>query len=162
MNAKRLAREVAPRPVAGIIDREWFSKETPEGELAVNPKNLKAQVIRNDADKTAKLLGFTGINESVQKQKLYDAEWTRKAYEEKRQKPLNKAREELFLTGKVRPETVQDYLQYEGDVNTLMTDIRRMAKEQNIPDGRLDLLRASMSRSLTQQKHAERLRKAVK
>ena len=103
-----------------------------------------------------------GIDESVQKQKMYDVKSVKEAYADLRQKPLTLMKHELFTSGKISRENVQKYIQYEGDVNTLQADLLKMAKEQKIPGDRLALLRASASRSITELKHAQRLQGVVK
>ena len=154
MNAKRFASEVVPRPFATNMDLEWFSK----GEQGANKRTLEAGVKRTPLDMAAKRLGGTGIHESVEKEKLYQTQAIKQAYADRRIKPLEHARDELFSTGKVSEETVKAYLKPEGDINTLMSDISRMAKEQKIPAKDRELLKATMSRSITSLRHAQRLK----
>jgi hypothetical protein len=160
MNTKRAIREASPGIATGIMDRAWFSKDTPKGELAANRETLEGQVYRNTADKFWKTLGMTGVNESVQKSKLFETKHIKQAYADKRQPALKQARDELFTKGNVSQETVDNYLKHDGDVNTLLADLARMRREQNIPAKDLELLRASMSRSITSLRHARRLREA--
>jgi hypothetical protein len=170
MNAKRLAREVMPRPGASNMDLEWFSKE--DGRLGLNKNTLEAQVRRTVkpddwwkspkdwlpfSDVGAKRAGFTGIHESVEKDKLYNANKIAMGYAELREPALNRAKEELFLNGKVSKETVQDYIKHQGDVKTLAADLSRISKKMNIPAKDRELLRASMSRSISSLEHAKRL-----
>jgi hypothetical protein len=155
MNAKRLAREVMPRPGASNMDLEWFSKEN--GRLGLNKNTLEAQVRRTPGDMMAKRFGFTGIHESVEKDKLYNANKIAMGYAELREPALNRAKEELFLNGKVSKETVQDYIKHQGDVKTLAADLSRISKKMNIPAKDRELLRASMSRSISSLEHAKRL-----
>jgi hypothetical protein len=155
MNTKRLAREVVPRPAAANMDLEWFSKE--DGRLGLNKNTLEAQVRRTPADMMAKRFGFTGIHESVEKDKLYNANKIAMGYAELREPALNRAKEELFLNGKVSKETVQDYIKHQGDVKTLAADLSRISKKMNIPAKDRELLRASMSRSISSLEHAKRL-----
>jgi hypothetical protein len=157
MNAKRLAREVMPRPGASNMDLEWFSKEN--GRLGLNKNTLEAQVRRTPGDMMAKRFGFTGIHESVEKDKLYNANKIAMGYAELREPALNRAKEELFLNGKVSKETVQDYIKHQGDVKTLAADLSRISKKMNIPAKDRELLRASMAKSITSLRHAQRLRK---
>jgi hypothetical protein len=159
MNAKRLAREVAPGGATGHMDLEWFSKDTPKGSLGLNKRTMEAQVMRTPGDKMAKRFGFTGINESVEKEKLYQTTAIKDAYADMRKKPLATAKDELFSKGQISDATIQKYLAAEGDIKTLMADISRMNKNQNIPAKDRELLHASMSKSITSLRHAQRLQK---
>jgi hypothetical protein len=157
MNAKRAAYEFSPGILQGPEDRAWFSKQTPNGELALNRRTTEGQVLRNDKDKLWKSLGFTGINESIEKQKLWEVEGIRRGYAELRQGPMNTAKDELLTTGRISQATIQKYLKYEGDANTLVADLQRIAQKQNIPAKDLALLRSTMSSSIANAMHAKRL-----
>lgn len=157
MNGKRLAREAAPGFATGAMDRQWFSKQTPQGELAVSPTSMQGTAYRNDADKMAKNFGFTGVNESVQKNKMYEVNYVKQQFAELRTKPLQKAKDELFTNNKVSRETVQEYLKYEGDLRSLEADIARMAKEQNMSTEQREWLRVSMGDSVAKAMQAKRM-----
>lgn len=156
-NAKQAARAFSPGVATGMMDRAWFSKQTSQGELASNRNTLEGQVIRNKHDKIWKSLGGTGVNESVQKAKLYETDWMKQAYAEKRKPWLTKAHEELYATGRVDPATVKGYLDAEGDIKTLAADISRTLKKQNVPAKDRALLQHAMSQSITSLRHAQRL-----
>lgn len=132
MNFKRLAREASPGLVTGPMDREWFSQQTPQGELALNRRTLEGQVIRNDADKMAKNFGFTGINESVQKQKLWDVEQQRLGYSELRTGIVKKMATQMFTRGNFDEKLIDKYLEYEGDIKTLETELENRVKKQEM------------------------------
>lgn len=123
MNLKRLAREAAPGLVTGPMDRAWFSQDTPQGELGLNRRTLEGQVIRTDADKMSKNLGFTGINESVMKQKIYDLEQQGIGYADLRAGVMKKMVDAMHSDGKVSPELIQNYMRYEGDPAQLEKDL---------------------------------------
>lgn len=160
MGAKGLAREVAPAGLSGVMDRQWYSQQTPQGELALNRKTLEGQIIRNEADKMAKNFGLTGIHESVEKSKLYETEAIKKAYGDLRKGVLKKASNELFTDGKVSKATVQKFIEYEGDPNALVADITDMAQKQKLTALQAAKLKASMSQSITQLKQLQRLQEA--
>lgn len=160
MNLKRLAREAAPGVMTGPMDREWFSKQTPQGELAVNRRTLEGQVIRNEADKMAKNIGFTGINESVQKQKLYDLQQQGIGYQELRQGVFKKMVNQMYASGKVDPQLIVNYGKYEGDMKTLETALIEYAKKSNVSMVDLAKLRAIAARSLPQQRQGQRVMEA--
>lgn len=132
LNMKRLAREVAPGAITGPMDREWFSKETPQGELALNRRTLEGQVIRTEADKMAKNFGFMGVNESVQKQKLWDLKQQGIGYSELRSAVVKKMAEQMFTKGKFEPALIDNYIKYEGDLKTLETELENKVKKQEM------------------------------
>jgi hypothetical protein len=148
MNAKRFAREAAPGVATGAIDRAWFSKDTPEGELSVRPRDLKGQAYRNESDKTWRSLGFMGMNESIQRQKVFEVENEARAYTELRMKPLNKMRDEIFSKGKVSSDTVQKYIALRGNVNTLEGDLLRYFREQNMSAKDMAMMKATATTSV--------------
>lgn len=164
MNIKRAAHSMSPPPVAGNMDVEWFSK----GDLASNRKNLNALVKRNDTDKMAKRFGFTGINESVQKDKLYQTEWVTQAYQEKRESAMSTIADVFYTLPKGQElmdspdgrKAVQKYIDNEGDPNSLAADISRIAKKQNMSAQDRAMLEAAASKSITNMYRAQRLRKA--
>jgi hypothetical protein len=156
MNAKRLAHEVAPRPSATNMELEWFSKNG----IGHNVDTLRAGVKRTPLDIAVKRGGFTGIHESVEKDKLYMTNQIKEAYADMRKGPLAKARDEFYKTGRVSPATVQKYIAAEGDINTFNADLYKMARQQNIPAKDLARFQAAMSNSITSLKHAQRLKEA--
>lgn len=160
LNLKRFAREAAPGVATGPMDRAWFSKQTPQGELAINRRTLEGQVIRNEADKMAKNIGFTGINESVQKQKLYDLKQQGIGYQELRDAVFKKMTNQMFTTGKIDPRLIENYVKYEGDLGTLETSLEAYAKKSNASMVDLAKLRAVAARSLPQQKQGQRVMEA--
>lgn len=160
LNLKRFAREAAPGVMTGPMDRAWFSKDTPQGELAINRRTLKGQVIRDEADKMAKNLGFTGIHESVEKQKLFDLQQRGIGYQELRNAVFKKMTNQMFTTGKVDPKLIENYAKYEGDMSTLETALERFAKESSASMVDLAKLRAVAARSLPQQKQGQRVMEA--
>ena len=157
MNTKRMAREWSPAPVASNMDLEWFSKNG----MGNNRENLKGQVPRTDLDIAAKRFGFTGIHENVYKTKKQEADLVTKAYAEKRVKALHTVRDEMFANnGKVSTAAMQKYLNNEGDLKTLLTEIARFGKQQNIPEKDLELMKSSAAKSITSLRHAQRLQRA--
>ena len=156
MNLKRLAREAAPGLVTGPMDRNWFSEQTPAGERGQNRKTLVGQVIRNDADKMAKNFGFTGIHESVVKQKLYDVSQRNLAYSDLRTSVMKKMNDSLKSDGKVTQQQLDAYLNYEGDPNTIASDLEGMLNAQQIDAVSAARLKALIAKSVPQLRAAER------
>jgi len=128
MNFKRLAREAAPGFATGAMDRNWFSQQTPQGELGLNRDTLAGQVIRTDADKMAKNFGFTGINESVQKQKLWDLKQQGIGYSELRSAVVKKMVDRLHAGQDIPQQMLENYQRYEGDADTLVRELEPKLK----------------------------------
>jgi hypothetical protein len=154
MNAKRLARAAAPIGMQGMVDNAFFTKDTLQGKLAVNPTTLRGQAYRNTTDTVVKNFGFQGLNESVQKQKTYNVEKNARDYADLRQKPLSKMRDELFATGRISPETVKAYVDARGNPKTLLGDLQRYQKEQNMSARELSLMRAAAGKAIASQAKA--------
>jgi hypothetical protein len=155
MNAKRVARAMSPIGTQGTIDNQWFTKDAGEkGKLALRPRDLAGQAYRNKTDTIAKYAGFTGINEAVQRQKVYEVETISRDYADLRQKPLGRMRDELFSKGQISTETINDYLNLRGDPKTLNKDIERYAVAQNLSAAERSQLQAAASQSVGAQKKA--------
>jgi len=160
MNLKRFAREASPGFATGPTDREWFSNQTEQGELALNRKTLAGQVIRNDADKMAKNWGFTGINESVQKQKLWDLQQQGIGYVELRTAVVNKMVDRLHTGKPIPPEMFTNYAKYEGDVDSLVTELTRKVKAGEMSAVDAAKLRAMSAKTIPQQAQGQRVMEA--
>lgn len=156
MNTLRAVREDSPNIVASNMDLSAFSK----GNLGNNPNNLNGQVVRTPTDIVAKHLGVQGIHESVEKAKTYETKYIQQKYEAARVGPLNRARDELYSTGRVSPATAKSYLDADGDIGSLVADLARFAKEQNMPAKDLAMLKASMSQSIANLHHLQRMKAA--
>jgi len=156
LNAKRFAREAAPGVLTGPMDRAWFSKDTPEGELAVNRRTLEGQLIRTKADKMAKNIGFTGINESVQKQKLWDLKQQGIGYAELRSAVVKKMAEQMYSKGTFDPKLTENYAKYEGDVNSLTRELETKVKAQQMSMVDAVKLKALATKTMPQQAQAVR------
>lgn len=154
MNAKRALHTApfVPQPAKTNMELQWFS----QNGMSHNPDTLKAGVKRDDADVMAKRLGFTGIHESVEKDKLYGVKTVQQQYSALRQDVLSDARDEIY-SGGLKPATTMKYLKYEGDPNTLVSDLKRFAQEQSQPAYERALLQSAMSRSITNLREAQRL-----
>jgi hypothetical protein len=157
LNMQRLAREVAPGAVTGPMDREWFSKDTPQGELAVNRRTLEGQVIRNEADKMAKNFGFMGVNESVQKQKLWDLKQQGIGYSELRTAVVKKMAEQMFTSGKFNPALIDNYIKYEGDLTTLETELTNRVEKQGMSAVDALKIKALAAKKIPQLKQGQRV-----
>jgi hypothetical protein len=160
MNTKRAIREWSPAFATGAEDLMWFSKNN--GTTAVNRNTLEAVYNRSYQDKVVKATSGTSINESIYKQKHYENKWIQQAYADKRKPVLERAHGELFTQNRIKPETIQEYLKYEGDIKTLEADIRRTLKKQNMTAKDRDYLTSAMSKSITSLRHAQRLQESYK
>lgn len=155
-HTKKFVREITPGAFTGAEDLTWFSK----GDMAINRNTTESQYRRDTADKIIKATGGTSVKESTYKQKHYENQWIKKAYADLRKGPLERAHGEMITKGRVLPETIQEYLKYEGDLNTLQADIARTLRKQGITAKDRDMLRSSMSKSITSLRHAQRLQES--
>jgi hypothetical protein len=148
MNAKRTAYAAAPVFAQGAMNNAWFTKGEGDQRVALRPRDLKAQAYRSDFDYAAKAATFTGINESVQRQKTYNVETINRDYADLRQKPLDQIRDSLFAKGNIDPKAVQNYVKYRGNLDTLEGDIMRYAQEQSLTPKELAIMRSQTSSSV--------------
>lgn len=151
MNFKRLARAASPIGMQGAVDRKFF--EQPNG-LAVRPRDLTGQAYRNETDKNLKNFGFTGVNESVQRQMTYNIEKEYRGYSDIRTDALGAMRDQLYAKQPIDSKSIDKYLQAKGSVKTLNTDLEKYAKSQNMSAYELNTLRAAASRSIAQREKA--------
>lgn len=154
MNAKRLAHAAAPIGLQGALDNAWFTQQTDQGRLALRPRDLAGQAYRNNTDYWAKNFGFTGIHEAVQRQKTYEVENISREYDQLRQPVMEKMRDELFSKGNISNESIQQYLKYRGNPNTISQDLQRFTQQQNMSAADLATLKGAVSTSVTAQMKA--------
>lgn len=148
MNLKRAAYDDAPAFAQGALSNQWFTKGTGDDRVSLRPRDLKAQAYRSDADAMKKNFGFTGINESVQRQKTFNIETVNRDYADLRQKPLDHMRDALYASGTIKPKDVEDYVNYRGTVETLTGDLQRYAQEQRLTPSELAIMRAEATSSV--------------
>jgi hypothetical protein len=148
MNAKRAIYAAVPLVAQGPLSNEWFTQGEGNDRLALRPRDLSAQAHRNDFDYKAKALGFTGINESVERQKTYNIERMSRDYADLRQKPLDHMRDSLFAEHKLDPADVRDYVKYRGNPNTLAGDLERYTEQSHLTPQEIAYLHASASTAI--------------
>lgn len=148
MNFKRFAHAAAPQFAQGAIDNAWFTKGEGDNRVAVRPRDLAAQAYRDNFDYGARALGFSGLNESVQRQKTYNIERQSRDYSDLRQQPLNRIRDTLFASGRVDPQAIKDYVNLRGNVESLEGDITRYATEQRLTPREIALMKTQTTSSV--------------
>lgn len=121
-NTKQLMRQAAISPLQPWMDDAWFTAKLDNGvEMPLN-KQGKAQVVRNDADKLWKKLGFTGSHESKVKAQNFGVNVADKYYQEKQSK-ISSQLQELIASnhGNVPKDRMtalmRDYVDTQGDPN---------------------------------------------
>jgi hypothetical protein len=163
MDAKRLVRSMSPGVLTGAEDMTWFS--TNGGTIAHNKNTLEPQVKRNGADMLWKAIGGTGIHESVEKEKLFEQKQITKAWEARRAGVVSNMRDALFENGnRLSPDQAQsfarDYVKYQGDPRSFITELQRMVKAQALTAREALMVRDAMSKTITKQYEAQRLNEA--
>ena len=149
-NLKSAAINLAPPVAQGPLDVAWYQK----GNLAMskNPeKPAKAMARRNDTDVLLKKIGLTGINESAQKQRVYQQEQLDKAYTEYRSAAMRNISWDLMYGKKASQADLDKYFKTgQGDPETFVRDIERIIKEQNMTPEEAIALRQSASQRIPQ------------
>lgn len=149
-NAKVLGRELLPNGMTGPVDREWFSKQTTEGEFGVNKTDpTKTGPVRTEQDKFWKTIGATGINESVNKQKLWGVEENSKAYLDMRQSAIKKMVKASFTQDSIQ-EHVQSYLDAQGDPKSLENELSQKLQAGSISAITAAKIKAGAAKSFPQ------------
>jgi hypothetical protein len=152
---KKAAITVAPPVAQGPLDVSWYQK----GNLAYskNPEKLRPVAERNDTDVLLKKLGFTGINESSQKQKVYQQGQLDKAYQEYRTTAMNTIANDLFNNRPIAQTTIDKYFKTgQGDPATFEADLNRMALEQNMSPQQAIMLKQAASQRIPQLRSLQR------
>jgi hypothetical protein len=145
MNLKRAALANSPVFLQGYLNNKFFTRGEGDNRVALRPRDLKVQAFRDDHDYAAKSIGFSGLNESVQRQKNFNVERMSRDYADLRQGPLNSMRDTLFSNKGLDPKDVSDYIKYRGNVMTLIGDLQRYAEEQRLTPEQLAYMKASAS-----------------
>lgn len=153
--AKALAINVAPPAMQGPMDVAWYQK----GDIAYSkdPEKLRPVAKRTDRDVLLKKIGLTGINESVQKQKVYQQRELDTAYQEYRSSAMNTIAQDLFRNRKPDQKTLDKYfVTGQGDPATFETDLTRMATELNMSPQEYLLIRQAASTRIPQLRSMQR------
>lgn len=149
-NVKLMGRELLPNGMTGPIDRAWFSKETGEGEFGVNKNDpSKTGPVRTNEDKFWKTLGGTGINESVNRQKLWEVEESSRAYRDLRQSAMKKMIKASHTKDDIT-EHIQAYLDAQGDPKSLETELSSKLQQGSISAITAAKIKASAAKTMPQ------------
>ena len=152
---KKAAITLAPPVAQGPLDVSWYQK----GNLAYskNPEKLRPVAERNEADILLKKIGLTGINESSQKQKVYQHGQLDKAYQEYRTAAMNTIANDLFNGRQISQSTIDKYFKTgQGDPTTFEADLNRMAQDQNMSPQQAILLKQAASQRIPQLRSLQR------
>lgn len=153
--AKAAAINFAPPALQGPMDVAWYQK----GNLAFSkdPTKLRPVAERNEADILLKKIGLTGINESTQKQKVYQQGQLDKAYQDYRTSAMNTIAQDLFRDRPIAKTTIDKYFTTgQGDPSTFEADLNKMALQQNMSPQQYAILRQSASQQIPQLRSLQR------
>lgn len=143
-NLKKAAVEIPPG--GQLLDRFLFSKnKDTDKEMGINRKTGDAKYIRNDADKMAKNLGMTGVNESSKASLGYENQQISMSFDKKRKAAVLNMAQSLSADGKIDPKYIQDYRNAEGKMDGLNATITTMINDQNTPADVRDKLKVLSS-----------------
>lgn len=157
-SVKQLIHEASPGIATGPEELAWFSK----GNLGSRKSDLSGAVYRTPGDKVAKALGFTGIHEAVEKQKLYENKWINDAYTQRRQEVANTMKGEIYMDKIPSPKSIQKYMDARGDVQSLMTEIDRIGRDQNMSQKDREMMKATAMKTAAAQGHLRDLTESFK
>lgn len=147
--AKAAAITWAPPIAQGPMDVAWYQK----GNLAYSkdPEKLKPVAQRSEADILLKKLGLSGINESSQKQKVYQQDKLDKAYQEYRTTAMRTIAQDLFRDRPIEQKTIDRYfVTGQGDPASFARDLDRLAIQQNMSPEQYAMLRQATSKQIPQ------------
>jgi len=154
-NLKSAAINLAPPVLQGPMDVAWYQKNGLA--YSKNPEKLKPTAVRNDTDVLLKKIGFTGINESAQKQKQYQQAQLDAAYTEFRSTAMQTIAQDLFRNRPIDQKTLDKYFKTgQGDPKTFETELNRLAIEQNMSPQDYLLLRQAASNKIPQLRSLQR------
>jgi hypothetical protein len=149
-NLKSAAINLAPPFLQGPMDVAWYQK----GDLAMskNPeKPAKAMARRDATDVLLKKIGLTGINESAQKQRVYQQDQLDRAYAAYRTDAMNAISWELMNGKKPSQTNLDKYFKTgQGDPQTFIKDIERIVLSQHMSPEEAIALRQSASERVPQ------------
>jgi len=154
-NLKSAAINLAPPVLQGPMDVAWYQKNGMA--YSKDPGKLKPTAVRNDTDVLLKKIGFTGINESAQKQKMYQQAQLDAAYTEFRSAAMQTIAQDLFRNRPIDQKTLDKYFKTgQGDPKTFETELNRLAIEQNMSPQDYLLLRQAASNKIPQLRSLQR------
>jgi hypothetical protein len=154
-NLKSAAINLAPPVLQGPMDVAWYQKNGMA--YSKDPGKLKPTAVRNDTDVLLKKIGFTGINESAQKQKQYQQAQLDAAYTEFRSAAMQTIAQDLFRNRPIDQKTLDKYFKTgQGDPKTFETELNRLAIEQNMSPQDYLLLRQAASNKIPQLRSLQR------
>jgi hypothetical protein len=137
------------------MDVAWYQKNGMA--YSKDPAKLKPTAVRNDTDVLLKKIGFTGINESAQKQKQYQQAQLDAAYTEFRSAAMQTIAQDLFRNRPIDQKTLDKYFKTgQGDPKTFETELNRLAIEQNMSPQDYLLLRQAASNKIPQLRSLQR------
>ena len=149
-NLKSAAINLAPPAAQGPMDVAWYQK----GDLAMskNPEKPAKAVARRDAtDTLLKKIGLMGINESAQKQRVYQQDQLDRAYAEYRSAAMRDISWDLMYGKSVNPKDLDKYFKTgQGDPETFVRDVERIIKEQNMTPEQSIAIRQAASQRIPQ------------
>lgn len=168
MTQKNFVREALPIGTTGPLDRTWYEQDVKGGRAGINRTDLMRSTgasitpgpVRNEKDRFWKTLGMTGINESVQKDKLWQLKEQDMAYAELRSKALSKMIRKAYVSGSYTENTA-DYIEAQGDAGTLERELSEKLKAGKISAVTAAKIKAGTAKTIPQMRGAQRTMEAL-
>lgn len=147
-NAAKAAIDILPG--GALLDRHLFSQNTyTDNEIGFSRNKMEAGIKRTPADKIAKTLGMTGLNEATKKGALYENQRIDKVYEDKRMSAVDSMAQDFFMNGNIDKKYIDKFLKAQGNAENLESAITRIAMEQKIPSDIRDKLKVAAEQGIS-------------
>jgi len=144
-NTKNLVRELSPGLTSGLIDRAWFSKNSPNGEMAISRTTGLPTVTRNDSDKLWKAIGMTGINESRLKAKDWENDSITKVYHDIQKSLVDKAQKSIAVNGTIPADFAKKFVDAQGNPETIQALVTGMVTKGSMDHRTAEILAAQVA-----------------
>jgi len=147
---------------------DTFEQDVEGGRAGINRTDLMRSTgagitpgpLRNEEDRFWKTLGMTGINESVQKDKLWQLKEQDMAYAELRSKALSKMIRKAYVSDSYA-ENIADYIAAQGDAGTLERELTEKLKAGKISAVTAAKIKAGTAKTMPQMRGAQRTMEAL-
>ena len=149
-NVEAALYNAAPAGAQGLLDTLLFQDDA----LALNkdPSKLHTTASRTPQDTQARRLGYTGIQESVQKAEEYRNKTLDMAYETYRAEAINDLLQDVRRGRELSTKAIDKYIVTgQGDSTSLDTELSAKVKSLSISPRDAALLKAAMATRIPQQ-----------
>lgn len=148
-HTKQAAINLAPKGIQGLLDEAWFTK----GDIAYSKtKEMPTPMARrNELDHTLKKFGLTGINESIQKAKVYQQGKIDEAITGYRTSAMTHMLQNVYQNKPINQSDITAYFgKGQGDPNTWSRELVSQATKMGIPPNEIKMMQLAASKQIPQ------------